>query len=267
MGKRTFKNKRGGEYVGDMALFKALDTRNLGGVIKALDMGANPNAVFTINDYKYLEGKGEYLEGQGGVDIDRNALESALFMHRNPNPDDLPIAYALIKAGAGLTKKNKYGEIPITEAIHTYDPKLVQMLLEMGSPAELPSSDTEDETPLYWAADNVPDEDGDVAFRMRNIIALLLKHGADPERIDVPEYREKIDPIKAKLDLVKEVPLLPGIGVEYQKARDRFEGKTGGKSYKFPRRFTRKHCMSKPCKRMGFTEKASCRPYKNCYRK
>ena len=43
--------------------------------------------------------------------------------------------------------------------------------------------------------------------------------------------------------------------------------KTGGKSFKFPRRFTRKHCMSKPCRRMGFTEKASCRPYKNCYRK
>lgn len=25
--------------------------------------------------------------------------------------------------------------------------------------------------------------------------------------------------------------------------------------------------MSKPCDKMGFTEKASCRPYKNCYKK
>ena len=35
--------------------------------------------------------------------------------------------------------------------------------------------------------------------------------------------------------------------------------------WKFPRRFTRKHCMKKPCRKMGFTEKASCRPWKNCY--
>ena len=38
------------------------------------------------------------------------------------------------------------------------------------------------------------------------------------------------------------------------------------KTYKFPRRFSRSHCMSKPCNKMGFTEKASCRPYKNCYK-
>jgi hypothetical protein len=35
--------------------------------------------------------------------------------------------------------------------------------------------------------------------------------------------------------------------------------------YKYPRRFTRKYCMKKVCKRMGFTERASCRAYKNCY--
>jgi hypothetical protein len=32
------------------------------------------------------------------------------------------------------------------------------------------------------------------------------------------------------------------------------------------RRFTRKQCKKTPCKKMGFTQKASCRPYKNCYR-
>lgn len=42
--------------------------------------------------------------------------------------------------------------------------------------------------------------------------------------------------------------------------------KMSAKTYKFPRRFSRSHCMSKPCNKMGFTEKASCRPYKNCYR-
>lgn len=38
------------------------------------------------------------------------------------------------------------------------------------------------------------------------------------------------------------------------------------KHYKFPRRFSRAHCMSKTCDKMGFTERASCRPYKNCYK-
>jgi hypothetical protein len=32
------------------------------------------------------------------------------------------------------------------------------------------------------------------------------------------------------------------------------------------RRFTRKQCKKFKCAKMGFTQKASCRPYKNCYK-
>ena len=35
--------------------------------------------------------------------------------------------------------------------------------------------------------------------------------------------------------------------------------KTGG------RKMTRKYCKKTPCKKMGFSQKASCRPYKNCF--
>ena len=28
---------------------------------------------------------------------------------------------------------------------------------------------------------------------------------------------------------------------------------------------SRKYCKKTPCRRMGFTQRASCRPYKNCY--
>lgn len=31
------------------------------------------------------------------------------------------------------------------------------------------------------------------------------------------------------------------------------------------RRYSRKYCKKTPCRKMGFTQKASCRPYKNCY--
>uniref|UniRef100_A0A6C0AHW0 Uncharacterized protein n=1 Tax=viral metagenome TaxID=1070528 RepID=A0A6C0AHW0_9ZZZZ len=39
------------------------------------------------------------------------------------------------------------------------------------------------------------------------------------------------------------------------------------KNFKMPRKFGKAHCLKKTCKKMGFTEKASCRPYKNCYKK
>lgn len=36
---------------------------------------------------------------------------------------------------------------------------------------------------------------------------------------------------------------------------------------KLPRKFSKSYCLKRPCNKMGFTEKASCRYYKNCYKK
>ena len=44
------------------------------------------------------------------------------------------------------------------------------------------------------------------------------------------------------------------------------KAKTAADDYEMPRKFSRAHCESKTCEEMGFSEKASCRPYKNCYR-
>ena len=38
------------------------------------------------------------------------------------------------------------------------------------------------------------------------------------------------------------------------------------KEYKKPRKYSKSYCKKTPCKDMGFTQKASCRPYKNCYK-
>lgn len=38
------------------------------------------------------------------------------------------------------------------------------------------------------------------------------------------------------------------------------------KKYKKPRKYSKSYCTSTPCGEMGFTQKASCRPYKNCYK-
>ena len=41
----------------------------------------------------------------------------------------------------------------------------------------------------------------------------------------------------------------------------------GGRRRKTARRkYSRRYCKKTPCRRMGFTQRASCRPYKNCYR-
>jgi hypothetical protein len=38
------------------------------------------------------------------------------------------------------------------------------------------------------------------------------------------------------------------------------------KEYKKPRKMSKSYCEKTPCKDMGFSQKASCRPYKNCYK-
>lgn len=37
------------------------------------------------------------------------------------------------------------------------------------------------------------------------------------------------------------------------------------RKWKMPRKMTRKYCKKTPCKKMGFTQRSSCRPYKNCF--
>jgi hypothetical protein len=35
--------------------------------------------------------------------------------------------------------------------------------------------------------------------------------------------------------------------------------------WKMPRKMSRAYCRTTPCRKMGFTQRASCRPYKNCF--
>jgi len=44
-------------------------------------------------------------------------------------------------------------------------------------------------------------------------------------------------------------------------------GRRKTRRFKKKRLMTRKYCKKTACKKMGFTQKASCRPWKNCYRK
>jgi hypothetical protein len=35
---------------------------------------------------------------------------------------------------------------------------------------------------------------------------------------------------------------------------------------KFPRKWSKSYCKQTSCKKMGFSQRSSCRPYKNCYK-
>ena len=39
----------------------------------------------------------------------------------------------------------------------------------------------------------------------------------------------------------------------------------GKRKWKMPRKMSRKYCKKTPCRKMGFTQRSSCRPYKNCF--
>ena len=49
--------------------------------------------------------------------------------------------------------------------------------------------------------------------------------------------------------------------VLYSYLDEKFKGKSTKK-----RKYSKSYCESTPCNDMGFSQKASCRPYKNCYK-
>ena len=48
-----------------------------------------------------------------------------------------------------------------------------------------------------------------------------------------------------------------------KKKRSIKKSQTGG--FEFPRKWSKSYCKRLSCKKMGFSQKSSCRPYKNCY--
>jgi hypothetical protein len=44
------------------------------------------------------------------------------------------------------------------------------------------------------------------------------------------------------------------------------EQKEMSEKYDGPRKMGKSYCEKTPCKDMGFSQKASCRPYKDCYK-
>jgi hypothetical protein len=86
---------------------------------------------------------------------------------------------------------------------------------------------------------------------------------------DEPRGLRGINYLKAKVD--EDAQRIAAANAEIAKANAAAPATQGKgrsrrrKSYKMPRKMSRKYCKKTPCKKMGFTQRSSCRPYKNCF--
>jgi hypothetical protein len=140
--------------------------------------------------------------------------------------DELHRVLEVLNKGADINYRGEIGETALIVAAMNLNLQLVMLLLEKGADKSIRAS-----------------PDGD--FEGRNALETAKYFARDnPENPDVPE-------------LIRVLYVNPPGGEPEGGAK---------KKKKAGRRFTRKQCKKFTCKKMGFTQKASCRPYKNCYR-
>lgn len=75
----------------------------------------------------------------------------------------------------------------------------------------------------------------------------------------LPAMKDRVKSEKLKIRIQNEINKLSG-SVAAAAA-----GRRKTRRFKKKRLMSKAYCKKTPCKRMGFTQKASCRPYKNCY--
>jgi hypothetical protein len=74
--------------------------------------------------------------------------------------------------------------------------------------------------------------------------------------VPASEIRKKLDDAIEKIENSYDKPRRPSLA-----------GKRTRRKFKMPRKMSKKYCKKTPCRRMGFTQRSSCRPYKNCFNK
>ena len=141
-----------------------------------------------------------------------------------------------LNEGADVNYRGEVGETALIVAAMNLDLNMIMLLLAKGADKTIKSSPDGDfdgmnalETAVYYARDHPENPHGPL------IIRLLSDDPPPPQPVPPP-------------------------GGEPAGGAKKNKNKKGG------RRFTRKQCKKFRCAKMGFTQKASCRPYKNCYR-
>jgi len=98
-------------------------------------------------------------------------------------------------------------------------------------------------------------------------LELIARENNDMDKVSAKARGEQlVTEIKSKVPEITELSLFD---TDSSKDVARLNAEGGRKTRKFrkSRKMSKKYCKKTPCRRMGFTQRASCRPYKNCYRK
>ena len=94
------------------------------------------------------------------------------------------------------------------------------------------------------------------------ILAMPSGPGKDDAKVGasaiLPAMKDRVKSEELKVRIQNEINKLAGSAAAAA-------GRRKTRRFKKKRLMSRKYCKKTPCRRMGFTQKASCRPYKNCY--
>jgi len=60
--------------------------------------------------------------------------------------------------------------------------------------------------------------------------------------------------------------LTPKTPIDIKKEPEQNGGKFDKSKTKMPRKWSKEYCKRTSCEKMGFSQRASCRPFKNCYK-
>jgi len=94
------------------------------------------------------------------------------------------------------------------------------------------------------------------------ILAMPSGPGKDDAKVGasaiLPAMKDRVKSEELKVRIQNEINKLAGSAAAAA-------GRRKTRRFKKNRLMSRKYCKKTPCRRMGFTQKASCRPYKNCY--
>ena len=95
------------------------------------------------------------------------------------------------------------------------------------------------------------------------ILAMPSGPGKDAAKVGasaiLPAMKDRVKSDQLKIRIQNEINKLSGSVAAVA------AGRSKTRRFKKKRLMSKAYCKKTPCKRMGFTQKASCRPYKNCY--
>jgi len=103
------------------------------------------------------------------------------------------------------------------------------------------------------------DEDGNYPINGK-LVNVSFKRELEQDEIEEVRQRNRERKGTAEIAVAKNMP--PGM---FSKEVGKYLGGKTQRKWKMPRKYTRKYCKKTPCRKMGFTQRSSCRPYKNCF--